>query len=309
MNQAKLVIFIVSYILSLISFPILVQAETKNQDLIFEKPNKPYICPRQSVIETLKKYQVQAGETAASIAAKYDLLPQTIIAINPQLQNQKVADGEEIYIPAYNGFIIDINPGQSYIEIASRYVVKAELLWEVNGCKEIPPNRLFIPSTSFNVQNIPNLSTITDNSNINNSNINNNVVFYPLDSIAPIGFDYGNQQNPLLNQRVFHSGIDLIAPEFTPVFAVTNGLVVYAGNKGDYGNLVVINHANGKQTRYAHLSQVIVKTGQNVSGGEQIGTVGITGKPDIKQTHVHFEVRSDTNQGWKSEDPKGFLPQ
>lgn len=305
MNKVKLVIFIVSYILSLIISDSVVKAETKKPDLVFEKPDEnQYTCPRKSVIETLTKYQVKSGETVASIAAKYNLLPQTIIGVNPALQNQNLEGGEEIYIPAYNGFIIDINPGQSYIEIASRYVVKAELLWEVNGCKEIPPSKLFIPSTSFNVQNIPNLSTINDN-----NNINNNVVVYPLDSIAPVGFDYGNQDNPLLNKRVFHSGIDLIAPEFTPVFAVTNGLVVYAGNKGDYGNLVVINHANGKQTRYAHLSQVIVKTGQNVSGGEQIGTVGITGKPDIRQTHLHFEVRSDTNQGWKSEDPKGFLPQ
>jgi murein DD-endopeptidase MepM/ murein hydrolase activator NlpD len=85
--------------------------------------------------------------------------------------------------------------------------------------------------------------------------------------------------------------------------------VIYVGQEGAYGNLVVINHLGRRQTRYAHLSRVTVRIDQRVRAGDVIGAVGTTGQPDIIPPHLHFEVRLDTPVGWTAQDPALHLPQ
>lgn len=70
---------------------------------------------------------------------------------------------------------------------------------------------------------------------------------------------------------------------------------------------MVVNHEAGKQTRYAHLRDIAVKVGQKVQSGEVLGTVGMTGKRDIAQSHLHFEVRYNSGSGWVAEDPLLYL--
>jgi murein DD-endopeptidase MepM/ murein hydrolase activator NlpD len=73
--------------------------------------------------------------------------------------------------------------------------------------------------------------------------------------------------------------------------------------------LIIINHEGGRQTRYAHLSQVKVKVEEQVKAGDVIGQVGKTGNPDLVEPHLHFEVRLQTPQGWITQDPLLNLPQ
>lgn len=89
----------------------------------------------------------------------------------------------------------------------------------------------------------------------------------------------------------YHPGIDMPTTYGSPVYAATDGTVSEAGwsNEG-YGNTIVVTHANGYWTRYAHLSAISVKTGQSVSRGSQIGAVGCTG--NCTGPHLHFEVHS-----------------
>jgi murein DD-endopeptidase MepM/ murein hydrolase activator NlpD len=88
----------------------------------------------------------------------------------------------------------------------------------------------------------------------------------------------------------FHSGIDLLAGAGTPVRAAGAGTVTFAGwNPGGYGNVVVIDHANGVSTWYAHLSRIDVTDGAAVTTGTQVGLVGATG--NATGPHLHFEVR------------------
>jgi hypothetical protein len=88
----------------------------------------------------------------------------------------------------------------------------------------------------------------------------------------------------------FHSGIDLIAPARTPVYAARDGRVVYADwSEGGYGFLVVLDHGDGERTFYAHLSRIDVKVGVWVGQGVRVGLVGSTG--DATGPHLHFEVR------------------
>lgn len=87
-----------------------------------------------------------------------------------------------------------------------------------------------------------------------------------------------------------HNGIDLAAPYGTAVYAAAGGTVSLAGWYGEYGRCVIIDHADGSQTLYAHNSSLTVSRGQTVKQGQQIAKVGSTG--NSTGNHLHFEIRS-----------------
>ncbi len=99
-----------------------------------------------------------------------------------------------------------------------------------------------------------------------------------------------------------HDGIDVAAPEGTAIRAAADGAVLYAGTQRGYGNLVILRHAGGLITIYAHNQKNLVREGDRVRVGEEIALVGRTGR--ATGPHCHFEVR----QGTKPRDPLLFLP-
>ncbi|WP_374984864.1 peptidoglycan DD-metalloendopeptidase family protein [Streptomyces fradiae] len=102
----------------------------------------------------------------------------------------------------------------------------------------------------------------------------------------------------------YHTGVDFAASSGTSVKAIGAGTVVSAGWSGAYGNEVVIKHADGNYSQYAHLSSLSVSAGQSVGGGQQIGLSGSTG--NSSGPHLHFEVR--TGPGYGSDiDPLAYL--
>ncbi|MFF1506690.1 peptidoglycan DD-metalloendopeptidase family protein [Streptomyces sp. NPDC058326] len=104
----------------------------------------------------------------------------------------------------------------------------------------------------------------------------------------------------------YHTGADFIASSGTTVRAVGAGTVVSAGWSGAYGNEVVIQHADGNYSQYAHLSSLSVSSGQTVTGGQQIGLSGSTG--NSTGPHLHFEIRTSPSYG-SDIDPLGYLRQ
>jgi murein DD-endopeptidase MepM/ murein hydrolase activator NlpD len=90
----------------------------------------------------------------------------------------------------------------------------------------------------------------------------------------------------------FHHGTDVGVPEGTPVYASNSGTVAIAEYEGGYGNVVYINHPDGWQTRYAHLSRMLVRPGQTVNQGKQIALSGNTGVGT--GAHLHFEIRDSS---------------
>jgi len=89
-----------------------------------------------------------------------------------------------------------------------------------------------------------------------------------------------------------HAGIDLAGPNGTPIYATADGIVSRSEyNRGGYGNLVEINHGQGIQTRYAHLSRYVTQPGQRVRRGQLVGYMGSTGRST--GSHLHYEVRID----------------
>jgi hypothetical protein len=110
----------------------------------------------------------------------------------------------------------------------------------------------------------------------------------PLELAWPVDGPVGDPFGPRGNR--FHAGIDLLAATGAPVSAAAGGRVTWAGRLGGgWGNLVVVAHADGVRTMYAHLSTIAVRVGQRVGTGDRLGAVGATG--DASGPHLHFEVR------------------
>lgn len=103
--------------------------------------------------------------------------------------------------------------------------------------------------------------------------------------------EYGWRRDPFTGQRAWHAGIDIAAPEGTPVRAARDGTVVFSGRERGYGNLVVVEHEGGVRTYYGHNKANEVAEGQSVKAGQVLAQVGQTGR--ATGPHLHFEVRVD----------------
>lgn len=124
--------------------------------------------------------------------------------------------------------------------------------------------------------------------------------------VAPVGAPLGT---PYLKagsswSKGYHTGVDFPVPTGTPVKSVAAGSVVSAGWEGSFGYQVVVRHADGRYSQYAHLSAISVRSGQSVAAGQSIGRSGSTG--NSSGPHLHFEVR--TGPGFGSDvDPVAYL--
>lgn len=108
---------------------------------------------------------------------------------------------------------------------------------------------------------------------------------------ASVSSGFGWRQDPLTGAPRFHQGIDLAVAYGQDVKAATAGKVAFAGVQNGYGTTVVIDHALGRQTRYAHLSEALVRAGDVVAEGQVVGRSGNSGRST--GPHLHFELRVD----------------
>ncbi|MBE9010285.1 M23 family metallopeptidase [Pseudanabaenaceae cyanobacterium LEGE 13415] len=253
-------------------------------------------CPAPA-LSRLKRHTVRSGETLESIASRYSLIPATIMGLNPTVRSGKAAPGQTLLIPPYNGIRVEVPAGQSLKDLAARYRVRPDVLYEVNGCQR-SPKVVFVPGVNWS-PNEGSQPTLTGVSSVLSGS--------PLKGNAAISLGFGWYLPNGATKPVFHSGIDISANLGTPVQAIGDGTVAFAGNQGAYGNLVVINHQQGYQTRYAQLGRIDVKVGQKIKRGAIVGTVGQSGAPTTPQPHLHFEVRSNSKLGWVAEDPIAFI--
>jgi len=101
--------------------------------------------------------------------------------------------------------------------------------------------------------------------------------------------DFGTRIDPYSAERKMHQGIDIATPIGQPIYSPSDGTVVFAGTEGGYGKVLVIDHGYGVKTRYAHLSDILVRTGDRVGRGDKVAAVGNTGRST--GPHLHYEVR------------------
>ena len=128
---------------------------------------------------------------------------------------------------------------------------------------------------------------------------------YPLgqwaDSMDPWGWRYSESKAAWR----MHTGVDLAAPTGTPVLAAKAGRVALVQAVGGYGMTVLLNHGEGVETLYAHLQQALVREGDLIEQGVQLGAVGMTGA--ATGPHLHFELRTRA-QALQAIDPTPHLP-
>ncbi|MCS7308070.1 MAG: peptidoglycan DD-metalloendopeptidase family protein [Aquificaceae bacterium] len=122
---------------------------------------------------------------------------------------------------------------------------------------------------------------------------------YPLE--GKLTSSYGWRKNPFGKGYEFHTGMDIEAPAGSPVKATADGIVIHTGRLHLYGETVIIAHASGYKTLYAHLSRIEVKEGDRVLAGHIIGRVGSTGRST--GPHLHYEVIKDE----KAVNPEEFV--
>jgi murein DD-endopeptidase MepM/ murein hydrolase activator NlpD len=110
----------------------------------------------------------------------------------------------------------------------------------------------------------------------------------PVDNIT-FSSNFGTRSDPFNGRARMHQGVDLRGALGTPVYATADGVVSRSEWSSGYGNLVEINHGNGMETRYGHLSRLIAQPNERVKRGQLIGLMGSTGRST--GSHLHYEVR------------------
>lgn len=120
-------------------------------------------------------------------------------------------------------------------------------------------------------------------------------------SVENITSGFGYRRDPFNGHAAMHAGLDFKGAVGSPIFAAAEGRVTFAGWKSGYGQAIEITHGNGMLTRYAHLSRIGVKVGQDVDAGDTIGGLGNTGRST--GPHLHFEVRIND----RAVNPRPFL--
>ncbi len=260
---------------------------------------------RASVLDSLKQYTIAPGETLTTVSEKFQLLPTTLMGLNPILRQGQAPVGAKIAVPPYNGILVSVPSGKTIHDLAKAYQVRPDVLFELNGCQKTP-KVAFIPGVNWSplLHNQPTgIAPFQDLSQTRQVATAYERDLYPLPQPAKILGAYGWRVNPETQAAEFYTSVDLAADAGTPVSAVADGTVAFAGDE-EGGPVVVINHSEGRQTRYLQLSDLTVQTGQTIQRGTQIGTVALIAGAD---TFLSFEVRSRSDLGWVAQDPQRYL--
>ncbi len=253
----------------------------------------------QPVLSRLTRHRVAQGETLTAIAQRYSLLPATLMGLNPAVQGGTVNQGQELLVPPFNGIRVSVAPGQTWQDVARVYNSRADVLFEVNGCVSAVPATIFVPGVNW----FPGVSTTATATPA--ATPTSPLQGYPLPQRSQVIVNYGWQPDPTQGKLVFNTGVALASSASTPALAVGAGTVAFAGTDATYGNLVVVNHAQGLQTRYANLAALSVRAGQTVRQGDRLGAIAA---PEGDDSFLFFEVRLNSTAGWVAQDPQDHVP-
>lgn len=255
--------------------------------------------PREDVIT----YTVSAGDSVFEIANNFNLNPETILWANyAQLKDSPdmISLGMVLKVPAVNGVYYQWQQGDSLEGVASKFEATVEdiLNWSGNDLDLVDPK--IEAGQWIMVQNgrrefiqwiIPDIPR--GQAGVNTSLYGAGGCGGPYDGLYGSGIFVWPAPSHVLSGNDYwsgHLGIDIAAAMGDPIYATDSGVVVFAGGAyGGYGNMVMIDHGNGYQSLYAHLSSVAVHCGQSVGQGSTIAYAGSTG--NSTGAHLHFEIR------------------
>lgn len=257
-------------------------------------------------------YTVREGDTLSGIAQMFNVSVGTIIAAN-NIQKDVIQPGQTLIILPITGIEHTVVPGDTLASLAKKYNSDANDIAQFNnldpGAALVVGQTILIPDGELPAAPAP-----TSAGGSSSSAPSSKVKKAPgstepyLGGSGPVISDYyawplaGNNTScnwPGQLTQGLHgwNAVDIGAPRGTPIYAAAAGTVIVANGdgawNGGYGNYVVIQHPNGTETLYAHMTKVLTSAGTEVAQGDKIGLVGATG--DATGPHVHFEVRGAQN--------------
>lgn len=262
--------------------------------------NSRTIIPTRARTEA-ESYTIEVGDSVFGIAQQFDLEPETILWANQDTLNDDphmISEGMVLRIPPTNGVYYLWKEGDTLQKIADDLKVDVEdiLTWTGNDLDltnpEIEPDTyVMIPGGQREFQQWVVPSIPRGAAGVSSS------IPGACDTSAGGAYGTGTFVWPSANHFISgndywsgHLAIDIGAVTGDAIFASDSGVVVYAGGiSGGYGNMIMIDHGNGYQTLYAHLSAINVYCGQSVYQGQVIGAAGSTG--NSTGPHLHFEIR------------------
>ncbi len=186
------------------------------------------------------------------------------------------------------------------VEEAKKSFVKIDSTLEIinNKMKKRGLKTISLANAGGPVENdITNIDLITDHYEEVLKELDKKLSSLPFGVPHPgdISSRFGYRNNPFTNRGIeMHSGIDIKGQTGDRIKSTASGTVVFADYEGDYGFVVKIKHSNGFETRYAHLSGILVRKGQKVEAGSEVGMLGSTGRST--GPHLHYEILKDNKK-------------
>ncbi len=242
---------------------------------VTEKPvQKPKRGPKVQVV----RHAVKPGESVWRLAQRYGVSVATIVNANRIKEKTVILPGDTLRIPDRTGVFHKVKRTESLTEIGKRYKVAAETIRKANGLSGLMVGQgkeIFLPGASP----LPEIQFVKQK-----------VFTWPIRANSRLTSTFGWRVHPITKSRAFHTGIDIGAAMKTPIYAAAEGVVVFAGDGGSYGNMIILRHKNGLFTVYGHASKLLAKKGKYVKRGQKIALVGSTGAST--GAHLHFEVKS-----------------
>ncbi|MCP5098477.1 MAG: peptidoglycan DD-metalloendopeptidase family protein [Chloroflexi bacterium] len=268
-----------------------------NLPIINDNSLMPSLNPRTYQVQLpdhdFEIYVVERGETPNQIADKHNISAETLLGGNPRLSQESNAlqAGAELIILPVDGVLHTVQPGETLESISELYDVPvAEIvavesnLLEYPFYRLVPEAQLLIPGAKIGQFYWTAPKSVAGVGDGQWAVVGTNTYVWPINGRCLSQYYWAG-----------HPAIDVGLSEGSAVVASDRGTVTYAswaaGSYFDYGNLIVINHGNGYETLYAHLSSIAVYPGQIVQQGEYIGGTGNTGRSS--GPHIHFEIRQN----------------
>ncbi|MBP9707700.1 MAG: M23 family metallopeptidase [Oligoflexales bacterium] len=227
----------------------------------------------RTIESPIYRVKVKSGDSLASIAQRYGTSWDAVLRLNNISDYRKIQVGDELFIkPGPGGWLArGSKADESFLGEVSPYEFNSALKTKEKESSADPDAQ----------SSIPNLKNSSENSTTDDLSSKNDLK----DALWPVQGDVSSGYGK--RGRRFHYGIDIVAKSGTPIKAMLDGKVVFAGRRGSFGNLVVIEHFDGSKAYYAHCKYINKKVGDRIFKGEVVANVGRTG--NATTAHLHFE--------------------
>ena len=247
-------------------------------------------------------YEVQSGDTLSTIANGHGLLVKEVLALNSGMTERTVLHiGDEIIITVPQPELTIMTTEQSTYE--EEYFAEVEYVYNDNW---YTTKSVTLQEQEAGYHQVTALITKRNGVEQGREMIDEVIIKEPVKKIVEVGTQtpptyikplsggrqtsgFGRRKAPTKGASTNHRAIDWATPTGTAIWASSGGTVSVAGWQSGYGYVVYINHPDGNQTRYGHLSKILVSTGQKVKQGQKIALSGNTGRST--GPHLHFELR------------------